>query len=99
VEGGSAAGLTEVIGSITMGLITSCEFQLGSVPPAKDRLNVDVDGERVPRDPGQLEGWYLDEGTTPPTVVLVGEACETVKSEGAQSVSVIFGCKTYEVPK
>ena len=99
VEGGSATGLTEVLGSITMGLITSCEFQLGSVPPAKNLLNVEVDGTRVPRDPDKLEGWYLDESTSPPTVVLVGETCEKVKTQGAETVSVKFGCMTYEVPK
>ncbi|HYI04530.1 MAG TPA: VWA domain-containing protein [Reyranella sp.] len=99
VEGGSATGLTEVLGSITMGLITSCEFQLGSVPPAKNLLNVEVDETKVPRDPDKLEGWYLDESTSPPTVVLVGETCEKVKREGAHAVSVTFGCKTYEVPK
>jgi hypothetical protein len=99
VEGGSATGLTDVLGSITMGLITSCEFQLGSVPPAKNLLNVEVDETKVPRDPDKLEGWYLDESTSPPTVVLVGETCEKVKREGAHAVSVTFGCKTYEVPK
>jgi hypothetical protein len=95
-EGGGAEGLTDALLSITDTLIRTCEFELASQPPFLDRVNVEVDGEIVPRVvEGDDEGWdYADESASPPTVVLKGKTCELVESEGAQTVKILYGCET-----
>jgi hypothetical protein len=95
-EGGGAEGLTDALLSITETLIRTCEFELASQPPFLDRVNVEVDGEIVPRvEGGGEEGWdYADESASPPTVVLQGATCDQVESEGAQSVKIFYGCET-----
>ena len=91
-QGDEPGGLTDVLRAITSSLITSCRLQLGSTPPALDKLNVEVDGELVPQS--GANGWRLDESTDPPTIELLGETCEQVENEGVQSVEVLFGCPT-----
>jgi hypothetical protein len=95
-EGGGAEGLTDALLSITETLIRTCEFELASQPPFLDRVNVEVDGEIVPRvEGGGEEGWdYADESASPPTVVLQGATCDQVESEGAQTVKIYYGCET-----
>ncbi len=95
-EGGGAKGLTDALLSITETLIRTCEFELASQPPFLDRVNVEVDGEIVPRvEGGGEEGWdYADEGVSPPTVVLQGATCDQVESEGAETVKIFYGCET-----
>src|SRR6478609_6293331 len=90
--GGDTAGLADVLTRITSGVITTCQLQLGSTPPALDELNVTIDGETVP----QLgpDGWSVDTSTSPPTVVLKGATCEKMETQGAQAVNVTFGCPT-----
>lgn len=91
---GGVAGLTNVLSLITQNVITSCDLQLGSVPPNPDQLNVYVDG-RLVKQSGD-DGWELDRTSTPPTVVLKGATCEKVQSEGAQNVRILYGCPTVE---
>ncbi len=92
---GGLEGLTEVFSNITTELITSCELQLDSEPDDRGKLNVEVEGTTVPRVPrGDEDGWWLDESTEPPTVVLQGQTCETMETEGVESVQVVYGCKT-----
>jgi hypothetical protein len=95
VEGG-AEGLADVLIEITRDLITSCELQLTSVPPDLDKVNVEIENERVPQEPEN--GWELDETTDPPTVVLKGETCSLVENEGVESIDITFGCPT-ELPQ
>lgn len=94
-----ADGLADTLGRITQGFITTCEFQLQSDPPDPDKINVTVDGEVIPFDDMGEEGWTWDTSTDPDTVVLVGEACDQVKEQGAQSVNVTFGCPTIVIPR
>jgi hypothetical protein len=88
---GGTAALKDVLGSITTSLVTTCRLQLTSKPEDADKLNVLVDGVRIPKNAG---GWRLDDTTSPATVELLGDTCTKVKSEGAQRVQVLFGCKT-----
>jgi len=84
-----------VFSSITTELIKSCELQLESDPEEHGKLNVEVEGTTVPRVPrGSEDGWWLDESTNPPTVVLQGQTCEIMETEGVESVQVVYGCKT-----
>jgi hypothetical protein len=94
-SGGAETGLTTVLETIASGLIKSCRLQLGSTPPALDQLNVEIDGVAVPQQ--GADGWALDTTTTPPTIELKGETCKHVENDGAQSVSVTFGCPTLVV--
>ena len=56
------------------------------------KVNVFIDDEVLPK-PGD-DGWAYDDSTTPPTLVIKGATCERVKSMGAESVRVEFGCPT-----
>jgi hypothetical protein len=89
---GGTGGLTDVFKLITGELITSCTLTLDSAPPDPNQINVYVDDKVVPQS--GADGWDLDTSTTPPTVVLKGATCEGVKSKGAKSIRVEFGCPT-----
>jgi hypothetical protein len=95
-EGGGAEGLTDALLSITETLIKTCEFELASQPPFLNEVNVEIDGEVVPRVVNSdEEGWdYADETASPPTVVLHGSTCDQVESVGAESVRIYYGCTT-----
>jgi hypothetical protein len=82
------------LSTITQALIQTCVLELDERPPNPNRLNVIVDGETVQ----QLgdDGWDLDLTSDPPTVTLKGATCETVETEGAQSVEIVFGCPTVQ---
>jgi len=99
-ENGGTEGLTDALLSITQGLIKTCEFKLEEQPPDLNLLNVEIDGVKIDRVVGGGdEGWdYADESESPPTVVLQGSTCEQVETEGAQSVSIVYGCPT-QVPR
>jgi hypothetical protein len=89
---GDAEGLTEVLTKITTSVITTCRLQLASDPPALDRINVEIDDAPVPQRGD--DGWEIDETTSPPTLVLRGETCRLLETEGAGSIRVTFGCPT-----
>jgi hypothetical protein len=94
------AGLADVLTRITTGLITTCRLQLTSTPPDRDYeglLNVEIDGEEVPQ--AGEHGWDVDRSTTPPTVVLKGDTCEHLETEGAEQVTITYGCPTVVVPR
>jgi hypothetical protein len=90
------AGLAAVFTAITKQLITTCRFQLASVPPNPNLLNVEIDGVMIP----QLgpDGWMLDSSTIPPTVVIKGATCSQVQTRGAESAQIIYGCPTFLIP-
>jgi hypothetical protein len=89
---GDAEGLTDVLTRITTSVITTCRLQLASDPPALDRINVEIDGAPVAQSGD--DGWEIDEATSPPTLVLRGETCRLMETEGAGSITVTFGCPT-----
>lgn len=93
VDAGSASGLADVLTNITQGLIKICDFKLATIPLEPDLLNVEIDGEKIAPDPDN--GWVYDMDTN--TVTLLGDTCDKIKTEGAESVRVIYGCPT--VPK
>jgi len=85
-------GLTSTLERITKGLIKSCLLQLTSVPQDYGLLNVSIDGVRIPQS--GMDGWDVDQTTSPPTVVLKGSTCGTITTRGAESVEIIYGCPT-----
>ncbi|HKO51737.1 MAG TPA: hypothetical protein VJV79_28700 [Polyangiaceae bacterium] len=92
---GGVNALSQVLTNITTGLITSCSLVLENDPPDHDQINVIIDGRTIPA--GAVDGWELDETSTPPTVVLKGSTCEAVSTAGASKLSITFGCPTEHV--
>ncbi|HVU00167.1 MAG TPA: hypothetical protein VHE30_00395 [Polyangiaceae bacterium] len=88
---GGTQGLATVLGSITKNLVTTCRLALEENPPDINKLNVLVDGDRVPKG---ADGWNVDTSTSPPTIALLGSTCAKVEAEGAESVQVLYGCKS-----
>jgi hypothetical protein len=78
--------------SITTNLVKICEFQLDRTPPDPNKVNVFIDGEVVPQEGD--DGWEYDNSTNPPTIIIKGETCEQLKTEGAENVTFEFGCPT-----
>jgi hypothetical protein len=94
---GDASGLADVLTAITTGVITTCRLTLNSMPPDPDYeglLNVVIDGDKIAQ--AGDDGWEVDTTTSPPTVVLKGATCERMETEGAQSVSITYGCPTFD---
>jgi hypothetical protein len=89
---GDAEGLTALLVRITSGVIRTCSLQLEEDPPALDKINVEIDGDVIPQQGD--DGWEIDESTSPATLVLKGETCRVLESEGAASIEVTFGCPT-----
>ncbi len=92
-----AAELADTLVSLTTNLVTSCELALERTPPDLDEVNVFVDDEVVPRLGD--DGWEYDRSTNPPKIVIKGQTCADIESQGAESVRVEFGCPTIEIPK
>lgn len=83
--------LSDTMRRLTAELITSCELQLEQEPPDREMVNVFIDDEVLPKSD---DTWDYDDTTDPPTIVIMGEACEGLKSSGAESVRVEFNCPT-----
>ena len=92
---GGVKALSQVLTNITTGLITSCSLVLQEEPPDINQINVVVDGQTILE--GSADGWALDRTTNPPTIELKGTTCETVRTSGAQKLSITFGCPTEHV--
>jgi hypothetical protein len=91
-SGMGLGGLTTTLSSITSTLVKSCRLQLDSAPPDPDQLNVQVDGKIIPQQ--GADGWALDTSTTPQTIELKGQTCANIERDGAQNVTVLYGCPT-----
>ncbi|HWZ87748.1 MAG TPA: hypothetical protein VNW92_02825, partial [Polyangiaceae bacterium] len=92
---GGVKALSQVLTNIATGLITSCELVLSADPPNYDQINVVIDGTTILE--GSADGWTLDTTNKPPTVVLKGATCKAVETNGAQQLSITFGCPTQHV--
>jgi hypothetical protein len=57
---------------------------------------VSIGPDRVAKDTDHKDGWdYVDADYS--AVELFGPSCDTVKANGADAVSVVFGCKSDEL--
>jgi hypothetical protein len=86
------ASRDELVTALQMitGQIASCTFPLDSQPPVPDNVAVEIDGQRVARDPGQMNGWNYGPGNS--SVILYGTPCDNLKAGRAQNVQILFGC-------
>ncbi len=91
-EVADAQQLTDTLVSITTSLVKTCEFQLSTTPPDPDNVNVLIDGTVLPQ--GGDNGWAYDNSTDPPTIVIKGQTCQNLETQGAHAVTFEFGCPT-----
>jgi hypothetical protein len=85
-------GLTDTLTKVTQDLVTSCNLQLTQDPPDPTKLTVSIDTTPVPRLDMSGNGWQIDQSTSPATLQFMGTACDLLKTKGANSVKIIFGC-------
>lgn len=84
--------LAATFGAIAANLI-SCEIALVDPPSDQGLTNVYLDGVALPQDP--TDGWIWS-GTD--EIILVGAACQKLKTGKVTDVQVVTGCPT-EIPK
>ncbi|HEY2902747.1 MAG TPA: vWA domain-containing protein [Polyangia bacterium] len=85
----STADLVTVLGTIG-GMIGSCSFSLGSVPPDPTNVTVTANGTKIPKDTTHTNGW--DYGTGQTSIQLFGQTCDDAKAGKLKDVQAIFGC-------
>jgi hypothetical protein len=66
----------------------SCTFTLQGTPPDGDALYAFLDGQEVLRD--DPDGFTYDAADN--AVTFQGAACDQIRSDGAQSINVVYGC-------
>ncbi|MEA2700702.1 MAG: hypothetical protein QOI66_4973 [Myxococcales bacterium] len=85
----NTADLVSVLGTIG-GLIDSCSFNLGSVPPDPSNVAVTADGTKVPADPTHRNGWDYAAGQT--AVQLYGSWCDASRAGQVKDIKATYGC-------
>ncbi len=89
----SASNQTELLAAlqtIAVGLI-SCEIELEEPPDFPDLVTIYMDGQEVPRDLAQGNGWdYTDSSNT--VVELFGGACDTLQDGDEHTLTATFAC-------
>jgi hypothetical protein len=80
-----AAAFADIAGSVL-----SCVFVLDEVPADPDELYAFFDETQIMRDPTHTNGWDYDPATN--TVTFYGDACDAIKADEVDTVSLVFGC-------
>ena len=75
---------------ITVSLIRDCDIQLDQVPNTQPELAIDC--QVVSRFDGDVENWTWNGDQ----IQLNGDLCDSIQTDGAERVDVIFGCGTVE---
>jgi hypothetical protein len=88
---GGVEQLSRTFIDITTHLVRSCNVDLGEAPGDKNLVNVAVDCQVIPFADGS--GWDIDL-EQPSQLAIAGEACEKLKTQGAERVDVVYGCPT-----
>ncbi len=85
--------LEDIMGGIIQ---PSCSYELAELPPDPNDVTVTIDGDTVPRSPGQNDGWdyYPDEHT----ITFFGSYCDDIMNGDVAEVSFVFGCPGPVVP-
>jgi len=93
----STADLVSVLTTIG-GMITSCTFGLGSVPPDPSNVGVysDPGMKKIPKDVTHVNGW--DYGAGMKSIELFGPACDAVKNKTTTKIQAAFGCPGIPIP-
>lgn len=83
------ASIDQAFATIAQSTI-SCDFVLASDPPNPDEIYAFFDDQSVPRDPTHTSGWDYDPATR--TVTFYGTSCDTLRSQPATDIDIVFGC-------
>ncbi len=86
---GGVEALAQTFTDITTHLVRSCDIELATQPPNLDLVNVAVDCEVIPSQDGA--GWEIP-ADDPTHLILKGNACTYIETEGAERVDVVYGC-------
>jgi hypothetical protein len=70
--------------------LPSCSFRLDNTPGSTDDLTVYQDGDQVPHDPSQQQGWDWNPGTN--TLTFYGQSCDDIRGGQTEQVRIEFGC-------
>jgi hypothetical protein len=88
---GGVQGLVDVFTGITTHLVRDCDVALENTPKNLDLINVAVDCQVIPYADGA--GWSIT-GDDQKTLVIAGKVCQTIQTNGAERVDVVYGCPT-----
>jgi Mg-chelatase subunit ChlD len=104
---GGIDALKKTFEDITVSLVRSCRTQLDYTPTSTNDwlVNVALDCKVVPQEAVNIDGaagagggsgtpafnWIIDRSTDPPTIELLGEACDKVQ-KGVDRIDIIIGC-------
>jgi hypothetical protein len=99
---GGVAELTQTFTDITTELVTDCEVPL-DVDQANynpNEVNVAVDCVVIPRGEAGDEGdrWFFDNPDNPTSIIIDGDICDTIQTQGVGRIDVVLGCPTRWVP-
>ena len=75
----------------------ACVFPLSALPPVPDKIGVYVGANMSKAPRSATDGWeYTDASHM--TVQVYGSWCDMIKTAGANTVKIIFGCPLIDVP-
>jgi hypothetical protein len=93
---GTKDELVRALQQIT-GQVSSCIFDLTSVPPDPSNIAVKVDGMKAPKDTTHTNGWDYT-GTNNLQVEVYGAWCDQIKGATANTVNFVLGCPNEIIP-
>ena len=73
----------------TTGSLVPCDYTFSRPPSDIDSLILTIDGEEIPRDPSQTEGWDFIDGV----LHLYGSACSRIRDGGSHAIDASFDCE------
>lgn len=85
----SGADLVSAVNAIASQII-SCSFPLTAAPPDPQYITVTIDGMTIAQDTTHADGWDLSSNGQ--SIVLFGQACQTLQSDANANVQAVFGC-------
>ncbi|MCP4674125.1 MAG: VWA domain-containing protein [Deltaproteobacteria bacterium] len=94
-KAGDAQELEEVFKQISS-MVTSCVFNVPYAGPDADynQVNFYFDGEVVPKDPTETEGWNWTNEVMKEEIEFFGKHCDKLRAGEVTDVVIEFGCET-----
>jgi len=88
---GGVEGLADVFKGIVTQLVHSCDIPLKEPPTDVNRVRVAIDCQ-VEDPTTATGGWEIDTSMEPNRLILKGETCANVQTNGATRVDLYYGC-------
>ena len=70
--------------------LVGIRVRLDNTPGSTDDLTVYQDGEEVPHDASQQQGWDWNPGTN--TLTFYGQSCDDIRGGQTEQVRIEYGC-------